>query len=295
MDGLASGQASLLQAMIDRLVVAYGMTCPNPAGLRQAEGLVEWWVAPDREVEALHYVESGRVVIRPLGPTWHIWSLTLTAMGAVQNWIAASIDARDGLDDRAIALLADIDHVTDGLLGNAVRTGMLHLGNRQIALGAASRDDQQAQAALGRVDRELGMRRAPAGAGSGFNSHPAGADDLSASWLAWPGPTPKAVAWPGAIAGEGGSPTAGYRVLVEFVVNARSVEDAALTLAAELDGAARGDVLLSSFQALGVVGGILERALRDLALATPRAHAGGLPLAGHDESRPDRMLDRIGA
>lgn len=294
MDGLASGQASLLQAMIDRLVVAYGMTCPNPAGLRQAEGVVEWWVAPDRQVEALHYVETGRAVIRPLGPTWHTWTLTLTAMGGVQNWIAASIDARDGLDDSAIALLVDIDLVTDGLLGRAVRAGMVHLGNRQIALAAAARDDQATHATLGRIDRELELRRASLAQRPPVNPLE---PDLTARWLAWPGPSPQAVAWPGAVAGDGSAATAGYRMLVEFVVNARSLEDAAVTLAAELDSAVRAEMLLSSFQALGIVGGLVERALRDLALSTPRPHDGGLPLAGRPDAggNPDLLLDRIGA
>jgi hypothetical protein len=293
MDGLASSQASLLQAMIDRLVVSYGMTCPNPAGLRQAEGIVEWWVAPDRQVEALHYVELGRAVIRPLGPSWQRWTLNLYAMGSVQNWIAATLETPDGLDADATLALADIDAVTDGLLAHAVRAGMLHLGNRQIALAAAARDDQAAHALLGHLDRELETRRAAAAT----SPRPEPDADLLQRWLAWPGAAPLPVAWPGAVAGDGATPTGGYRVLVEFVVNARSFDDAALALAAELDSAVKAEILYASFQPLGIAGALVERAMRDLALSTPRPHAGGLPLAAAPDPAPggSPLLDRIGA
>ena len=292
---MAGESGTLSEVVSGRLVGQFTMV-PGDAQRLRGDDASSWFLSVEHDLELLHSPDLGKIILQPLSAE-HPWQLIFRAIGSAQNWLTAEVVGEGAIAESAQARLHEIDWALDGLLRQALRARAALLAHRRDLLLEISRSILEEHAAAQRTENLLDLRwhertRIETVRRAGEDGN------LLHHWLRWPERAP------GDLAGEpinlialesSGSPAEGYRFYLECTTHARTLEEAALSLADELLAALADGEMTASVEPLGRAGALIDLQLDLLTFHSPDLPDG--PTPRHPLGKPGSQgaMTRLGA
>jgi hypothetical protein len=292
---MVSNSGTLSEMVVERLIDSFSME-EGDAQRLPGDDATAWFLSVEHDLELLASSNLGVIVVQPLSSE-SPWQITFRAIGSAQNWLTAELAGAALPGDPAQSRLHDIDWALDGLLRQALLARGSLLAHRRDHLLDISRSILREHAEAQRVENLLDrrwherthqetIRRADEG------------DALPHYWLRWPERASATVEAErvNLIALESsGSPAEGYRFYLECTTHARSLEEAALSLADELVTALTDGAMTASIEPLGLSGALIDTYLHTLTFHTPDLPDG--PTPRHPLGKPGSQgaMTRLGA
>jgi len=291
-----TGESGTLSEVVSgRLVERFGMI-PGDAQRLRGDDETSWFLSVEHDLELLHSPDLGKIILQPLTAE-QSWQIIFRAIGSAQNWLTAEIMGDGAFAESAQARLHEIDWALGGLLRQALRARAALLAHRRDLLLEISRSILQEHAAAQRTENLLDLHwhertRIETVCRAGEDG------PLLHHWLRWPERSN------GDTAGEpinlialeaSGSPAEGYRFFLECTTHARTLEDAALSLADDLLAALADSAMTASIEPLGRTGALIDQQIDLLTFHSPDLPDG--PTPRHPLGKPGSQgaMTRLGA
>jgi hypothetical protein len=292
---MMSASGTLSEMVVERLVEQFSMEQGDAQRLPGDDATI-WFLSVEHDFELLASGDLGVIILQPLSSE-SPWQLTFRAIGSAQNWLTAELAGDGLLGDMAQSRLHEIDWALDGLLRQALLARGSLLAHRRDHLLEISRSILREHAEAQRVENLLDLRWHDRTRMETIRRADEG-DFLPHYWLRWPERSAATVEMErvNLIALESsGSPAGGYRFYLECTTHARSLEEAALSLADELFTALTDGAMTASIEPLGLSGALIDAYLQTLTFHTPELPDG--PTPRHPLGKPGSQgaMTRLGA
>jgi len=292
---MMSASGTLSEMVVGRLIDYFSMAQGDAQRL-PGDDSTAWFLSVEHDLELLASSDLGVIVLQPLSSD-NPWQLTFRAIGSAQNWLTAELAGAALPGELAQSRLHDIDWALDGLLRQALLARGSLLAHRRDHLLDISRSILREHAEAQRIENLLDQRWHERTHQETIRRADEG-HALPHYWLRWPERARATVDSErvNLIALESsGSPAEGYRFYLECTTHARSLEEAALSLADELVTALTDGAMTASIEPLGLSGALIDTYLHTLTFSTPDLPDG--PMPRHPLGKPGSQgaMTRLGA